>query len=191
MQGRAVVWLCVFTGCIDADRPGPADNPVYVFDASGAGFEWNCDQTGCTAVPDVGAPLPPCESGRVPIYTFAAARFVTVMAACRDTNDWYSYGFWERPVSCEVNADCPQLYEFPKVAGFECRNKLCQNIDHESYPVMTVDRLETYTLCYAPLSRGETLAPFSAASATVSGLVDQACGSGTCTLPLPDACRQP
>ena len=161
--------------------------PQHIVDSSGAPFALEPD--GTIDVVDGTPKAAPCRSGR-PIYAWSLGRFITISSACA-----YSDGTWgtidnlERPVACTTTDDCPQWQAW----SFECRGGLCQNADTGRYPPLFVNWDMTDELCFAPVSRLDTIDRFSPATLQVSQATTAACPdqSRACTLPLPSLCWQP
>jgi len=188
---RSALVLSVAACVTTSDRPTPADNPTELIDSSGASFGWSCDRNGCEVVSEATTPPPPaCDPTATPGYGFTARRFVAIAGMCDNT--WF--GRWQRPVACDANMDCPQLYQFSDVYRFECRNGLCQNADKGSYPIELITGDDAFLLCYGPFPRADTLEPGSADNIQITNWVNEACPdglNGACALPLPGQCLQP
>lgn len=189
---RGVVGVVILTsGCLShSDRPTARDNPTGVVDTAGTAFAWQCDDDGCRVAMDATTPrAPACEDDEVAGYGYAAAHFLSIMSACNNT--WLEQ--WERPIACQRDADCPQLYEFSTDSRFECRNGLCQNIDIAAYPTDAIGYFDAFLLCIAPVARTETIEPGTSVTIDVTARVNAACTTpgGACTLPLPPPCLNP
>lgn len=145
------------------------DNPTGVVDTAGTAFAWQCDDDGCRVAMDATTPrAPACEDDEVAGYGYAAAHFLSIMSACNNT--WLEQ--WERPIACQRDADCPQLYEFSTDSRFECRNGLCQNIDIAAYPTDAIGYFDAFLLCIAPVARTETIEPGTSVTIDVTARVN-------------------
>jgi hypothetical protein len=82
---------------------------------------------------------------------------------------------------------------------YECRARLCQNVDTEVWPASRVTRSDVALLCYARIARAETFFHLDAVTALdhltwVNQQVAAACEPDrdeACELPLPEGCMQP
>ena len=122
-------------------------------------------------------------------YTFTAARFVVVESACEGGGKVTSFGNWMRPVSCTIDTDCPQLYQFNEPLWFECRRSLCQATTAADTEL--VSETEAFLLCYGPYPRSETLTPLSPGGMEVSARVSAACPTAGQPCRVPPQCLAP
>ncbi|MBC8074091.1 MAG: hypothetical protein IAG13_37570 [Deltaproteobacteria bacterium] len=157
---RTWMVLAMVVGCAPEDGDDPST--FRITDQSGAEFLWTCtgdkDRDCVHRIAGVSPPLPTCDEGEVPGYSYRWGRFLQIFSYCDNDpdDDGWLFQPWYRAVVCEEDIDCPQ--ELPKKV-YECRAGFCQRAERD--PAELPIRFDLIILCNGDEPRSETIEPLS------------------------------